>query len=79
MHSHDDTFDDVQWQRMDDCQPSRVPRMLESLDAQGKFPCRGDEDIVGPMQRDAVMVRARSEEGKGHFWRSLVDKVGFRK
>ncbi|KAM4065739.1 hypothetical protein HRG_010545 [Hirsutella rhossiliensis] len=79
MHSHDDSFDDLQWRRVEDCLPSVVPRMLESLDAQGKFPCRGDEDIVGPMQRDAVMVRTRSEDAKGRFWRSLADKVGFRK
>lgn len=79
MHSHDDSLYDSQWRRVEDCLPSVVPRMLESLDAQGKFPCRGDEDIVGPMQRDAVMVRARSEDAKGRFWRCLADKVGFRK
>ncbi|KJZ79702.1 hypothetical protein HIM_01171 [Hirsutella minnesotensis 3608] len=77
--SNDDVLADMEWRRMDDCLLSAVPRMLESLDAQGKFPCRGDEDIVGPMQRDAVMVRARSEDAKGRFWRSLADKVGFRK
>ncbi|PHH84213.1 hypothetical protein CDD83_2307 [Cordyceps sp. RAO-2017] len=79
MPSHDDVLADLDWRRMDDCHPGAVPRMLESLDAHGKFPCRGDEDIVGPMQRDAVMVRARSEDAKGRFWRSLADKVGFRK
>ncbi|RDA95925.1 hypothetical protein CP533_5948 [Ophiocordyceps camponoti-saundersi (nom. inval.)] len=79
LHSSDDVLADLDWRRMDDCLPSAVPRMLESLDAQGKFPCRGDEDIVGPMQRAAVMARARSEDAKGHFWRSIADKVGFRK
>ncbi|RCI14633.1 hypothetical protein L249_7011 [Ophiocordyceps polyrhachis-furcata BCC 54312] len=79
LHSSDDVLADLDWRRMDDCLPSAVPRMLESPDAQGKFPCRGDEDIVGPMQRAAVMARARSEDAKGHFWRSIADKVGFRK
>lgn len=79
VHVHDDMLDDLQWPRVDDCLPSAVPRMLELLDAQGKFPCRGDEDIVGPMHRDAVMVRARSEDAKGRFWRTLADRVGFRK
>ncbi|PFH59788.1 hypothetical protein XA68_11896 [Ophiocordyceps unilateralis] len=79
LHSSDDVLAGLDWRRMDDCLPSAVPRMLESLDAQGKFPCRGDEDIVGPMQRAAVMARARSEDAKGHFWRSIADKVGFRK
>ncbi|KND89010.1 hypothetical protein TOPH_06236 [Tolypocladium ophioglossoides CBS 100239] len=79
LPTHDDVLGDLEWRRMDDCLPSAVPQMLESLDAHGKFPGRGDEDIVGPMQRDAVMVRARSEDAKGRFWRNLADKVGFRK
>ncbi|ODA77415.1 hypothetical protein RJ55_07044 [Drechmeria coniospora] len=79
MPTHEDVLADAERRRMDDCLPSVVPRMLESLDAEGKFPGRGDEDIVGPMQRDLVMIRARSEDAKGHFWRSLADKVGFRK
>ncbi|PNY25811.1 Uncharacterized protein TCAP_04247 [Tolypocladium capitatum] len=79
LPTHDDVLGDLEWRRMDDCFPGAVPQMLESLDAHGKFPGRGDEDIVGPMQRDAVMVRARSEDAKGRFWRSLADMVGFRK
>ena len=79
LPSHDDMLGDLEWRRMDDCLPSAVPQMLESLDADGKFPERGDEDIVGPMQRDAVMIREGSEDAKGRFWRNLADKVGFRK
>ncbi|GJN73485.1 only prolin and serin are matching in the corresponding protein [Purpureocillium lilacinum] len=75
----DATLGDLEWRRRDECLPSAVPQMLESLDAHGKFPERGDEDIVGPMHRDAVMIRARSEDAKGRFWRNLADKVGFRK
>lgn len=75
----DDIFADLEWRRLDDCLPSAVPQMLESLDADGKFPGRGDEDIVGPMQRDSVMARARSEDPKGRFWKNLADKVGLRK
>ncbi|KAI1389215.1 uncharacterized protein F4822DRAFT_437534 [Hypoxylon trugodes] len=53
-----------------------VPRM----DAEGKFPERGDEDIVGPMVREATMMSLDSVERKGpSFWRHLVGKVGLRK
>ncbi|KAK2594377.1 hypothetical protein QQS21_007937 [Conoideocrella luteorostrata] len=79
LPAQDDLIADLEWRRMDDCLPSAVPQMLESLNADGKFPGRGDEDIVGPMQRDAVMARARSEDAKGRFWKSLADKVGLRK
>ncbi|KAH7366966.1 hypothetical protein B0T11DRAFT_325269 [Plectosphaerella cucumerina] len=53
-----------------------IPRLV---DADGKFPARGDEDIVGPMVRDAFMARAQSEDRKGRFWRNLVDKMGLKK
>ncbi|KAH6986321.1 hypothetical protein BKA56DRAFT_670493 [Ilyonectria sp. MPI-CAGE-AT-0026] len=73
----DDVFAGMQWRRLEDGLPSAVPRLL---DAEGKFPARGDEDIVGPMQRDEVMLRTHSEERKGaRFWRSLAGKVGLRK
>lgn len=73
----DDVFAGMQWRRLEDGQPSAIPKML---DADGKFPARGDEDIVGPMQRDEVMVRAQSEERKGgRFWKNLAEKVGLRK
>jgi hypothetical protein len=76
----DDIFASMQWRRLEDAVPSAVPQMLEALDADGKFPNRGDEDIVGPMHRDEVMIRAESEERKSsRFWRHLVDKVGLRK
>ncbi|KAI1409942.1 hypothetical protein F5Y13DRAFT_202571 [Hypoxylon sp. FL1857] len=53
-----------------------VPRM----DAEGKFPERGDEDIVGPMVREATMMSLDSLDRKGpSFWRHLAGKVGLRK
>ncbi|KAF5133938.1 hypothetical protein E5D57_004566 [Metarhizium anisopliae] len=79
LPAHDDLVAELEWRRLEDCLPSAVPQMLKSLDADGKFPGRGDEDIVGPMQRDAVMVRARSEDAKGRFWKTLADRVGLRK
>ncbi|KHN94353.1 uncharacterized protein MAM_07782 [Metarhizium album ARSEF 1941] len=79
LPAQDDLVAELEWRRLEDCLPSAVPQMLESLDADGKFPGRGDEDIVGPMQRDAVMVRARSEDAKGRFWKTLADRVGLRK
>ena len=78
-HGQEYVLAELEWQRAEDCLPSAVPQMLESLDADGKFPGLGDEDIVGPMQRDAVMMRTRSEESKGRFWKSLADRVGLRK
>ena len=73
----DDVFAGMQWKRLEDGLPSAIPRLV---DADGKFPARGDEDIVGPMQRDEVMLRTHSEERKGaRFWKSLAGKVGLRK
>ncbi|KAI1097952.1 hypothetical protein F4804DRAFT_142872 [Jackrogersella minutella] len=51
-----------------------VPRM----DAEGKFPERGDEDIVGPMVREATMMSIDGVDRKS-FWRNLAGKVGLRK
>lgn len=66
--------------RQDDIPPSAIPRMLE---AEGKFPERGDVDIVGPMQRDAVMIRDLSpmddRRNVSTWLKSLVGKVGLRK
>ncbi|TDZ24662.1 hypothetical protein Cob_v002303 [Colletotrichum orbiculare MAFF 240422] len=74
---HDDVFANEQWRRLEDGLPTAIPRLI---DAEGKFPERGDEDIVGPMERDTKMIRARSEERKGsRFWRSLAGKVGLRR
>jgi hypothetical protein len=65
------------WPRLDDAAPSAITQMLDASD---KFPNRGDEDIVGPMVRDEVMVRAHSEERKtSRFWKNLVEKVGIKK
>ncbi|CAJ2512027.1 Uu.00g076520.m01.CDS01 [Anthostomella pinea] len=53
-----------------------VPRM----DAEGKFPQRGDEDIVGPMVREATMCAISGMERKRPgFWRNLTDRVSLRK
>lgn len=69
----------LRWDRLQDDAPTTVPRML---DAEGKFPDLGDEDIVGPMVRDAVMVREPSsdgEHGARKFWKNLAGRVGLRK
>ncbi|KAH0527125.1 hypothetical protein TsFJ059_002156 [Trichoderma semiorbis] len=75
QNRHDDIYAAMQWRGRRGCLPSAVPQMLEALDAEGKFPGRGDEDIVGPMQRDAYMVRARSEEKTPRFWKNLAEKL----
>jgi len=75
--ANDDFFAEMQWQRIEDNLPSAVPRML---DAEGKFPARGDEDIVGPMHRAETMARSHSEEKHGaKFWKNLAEKVGLLK
>jgi len=79
LPAQDDLLAELESRRLEDCLPSAVPQMMKSLYVDGKFPGRGDEDIVGPMRRDAVMVRARSEDAKGRFWRTLADRVGLRK
>ncbi|ROV92167.1 hypothetical protein VMCG_09303 [Cytospora schulzeri] len=69
----------LQWDRLQDDTPTTVPKML---DAEGKFPDLGDEDIVGPMVRDAVMFRdpgSDAEYGPKKFWKNLAGKVGLRK
>jgi hypothetical protein len=55
-----------------------VPRM----DTEGKFPERGDEDIVGPMVREATMMTASgdgADKKNSSFWRNLAGRVGLRK
>ncbi|KAL0934354.1 uncharacterized protein CTRU02_211153 [Colletotrichum truncatum] len=75
--ANDNVFANEQWRRLEDGLPTAIPRLL---DAEGKFPERGDEDIVGPMERDTKMIRSRSEERKStRFWRNLAEKVGLRK
>lgn len=89
-HAHDGLLDRVaalnpggeaqlRWDRLQDDTPTAIPKML---DAEGKFPDLGDEDIVGPMVRDAVMVRdpgSEAENGARKFWKNLAGKVGLRK
>lgn len=70
-------FADEEWRRLDDLPTSAVPRLM---DANGKFPERGDEDIVGPMHRAETMVRSHSEDKHGaKFWKNLAGKVGLRR
>lgn len=72
-----DVFAGMEWKRLEDNMPSAVPQIIESLDAaQGKFPSRGDEDIVGPMHREACMAGAYNEDSRSRFWKSLGAKVG---
>ncbi|KAL2753538.1 hypothetical protein ACRALDRAFT_1082911 [Sodiomyces alcalophilus JCM 7366] len=49
------------------------------IDAQGKFPERGDEDIVGPMVREAYMGSDMGDDRMNRFWKLLADKVGLRR
>ncbi|KAM3512088.1 hypothetical protein MY11210_004285 [Beauveria gryllotalpidicola] len=77
QHSpHGDVYAGMEWKRLEDSLPSAVPQMIEALDAApGKFPSRGDEDIVGPMHREASMAGAY-EDTRSRFWKSLGAKVG---
>ncbi|KAI2622597.1 hypothetical protein GGS21DRAFT_346990 [Xylaria nigripes] len=59
--------------KIGECIITTVPRM----DAEGKFPERGDEDIVGPMVREAMM--SSPERKRLGFWRNLSDRVGLRR
>ena len=71
-----DIYAGMEWKRLEDTKPGAIPRML----SEDKFPSRGDEDIVGPMARDAPMCRAESVDGRGaRLWKNLVDKVGLRR
>ncbi|KAK8094278.1 only proline and serine are matching in the corresponding protein [Apiospora hydei] len=50
---------------------------LPRMDAEGKFPDRGDEDIVGPMARDEVMIpnAELTDRRAQSFWRNLAGRV----
>ncbi|KAL5606884.1 hypothetical protein BROUX41_003261 [Berkeleyomyces rouxiae] len=64
-----------QWRQLEGTISTVIPHLV---DGTGKFPYRGDEDIVGPMVRDAVMIRNHGDERKaGHFsfFRSFLDKI----
>jgi hypothetical protein len=62
--------------RFDESVITAVPIM----DSEGKFPERGDEDIVGPMVREATMTLIPGTDRKRPgFWRNLTDRVGLRK
>lgn len=68
----DDLFAGMEWRRVEEDLPTTISKMLDAK----IFPSLGDNGIVGPMERDEVMVRSNSEDRKrSRFWRSLVDKV----
>ncbi|KAK0705770.1 hypothetical protein B0T21DRAFT_298906 [Apiosordaria backusii] len=58
--------------------PSGIPQIPNN---DGKFPALGDSEIVGPMTRDAVMVRdGHDEKRSASVWlKNLAEKVGLRK
>ncbi|KAK2069922.1 hypothetical protein P8C59_004463 [Phyllachora maydis] len=84
--SDPDVLDALQLRRApEDLAPASIPRML---DPEGKFPQRGDVDIVGPMARDAVMVRQTPAPGGADekksastsaWLKNLVEKMGIRR
>jgi hypothetical protein len=51
------------------------------MDTEGKFPERGDEDIVGPMVREASMLvpSELADKKNNSFWRTLAGRVGLRR
>ena len=70
-----DVLGGAEWRRMDDGAPAVLPRILSD-----KFPSRGDEDIVGPMVREEVMVRTESADGRGaRLWKNLMKVGGLRR
>ncbi|KAI1173008.1 hypothetical protein F4777DRAFT_480689 [Nemania sp. FL0916] len=57
-----------------------VVTTIPIMDGEGKFPERGDEDIVGPMVREAIMTSPTgTERRRPSFWRNLTDRVSLRK
>ena len=61
----------------EDVLPAAVPEMLTD---EGKFPDRGDVDIVGPMVRDAVMAGHDDRKSSTSLWfKNIGDKVLRRK
>ncbi|KAI1432379.1 hypothetical protein GGR50DRAFT_603742 [Xylaria sp. CBS 124048] len=77
---HDETVDAIiasgeatSCSKFDESIITTVPRM----DGEGKFPERGDEDIVGPMVREAMM--SSPDRKRPSFWRNISDRVGLRR
>ncbi|KLU86894.1 hypothetical protein MAPG_05901 [Magnaporthiopsis poae ATCC 64411] len=75
-----DASEALRWRRQqEEVSPSTVTRMI---DVKTKFPDLGDEDIVGPMVRDAPVARDLSpsrEKSASRFWRSLVGRLRLKK
>lgn len=67
----------IDFEKLDDNIITTVPIM----DGEGKFPERGDEDIVGPMVREATMTSPTGSERRRRpsFWRNLTERVSLRK
>ncbi|KAK1765387.1 hypothetical protein QBC33DRAFT_140279 [Phialemonium atrogriseum] len=78
QNGNDEALAALMRRTQEDGLPTDIPRIL---DAEGKFPERGDVDIVGPMQRDAVMLRCAPDDKKNvSAWlKNLAEKVGLRK
>lgn len=75
-----DASEALRWRRQqEEVSPSTVTRMI---DVKTKFPDLGDEDIVGPMVRDAPVARDLSpsrEKSTSRFWRGLVGRLRLKK
>lgn len=70
----DEVLAGAEWRRVEDGGPA-LPRMMSD-----KFPARGDEDIVGPMVREEVMVRTESVDGRGaRLWRNMMRVWGLKR
>ncbi|KAK3935385.1 hypothetical protein QBC46DRAFT_271883 [Diplogelasinospora grovesii] len=80
LAGRNDAFATMQFRRAtEDVLPAAIPRMLSD---EGKFPERGDMDIVGPMVRDTVMARDGHDEKKNThagWFKNLAEKVGLRR
>jgi hypothetical protein len=56
------------------CDDNVQPTTLPNMNAEGKFPERGDEDIVGPMVRQATMsiIAENAERKRPSLWRRFT-------
>ncbi|RYP27355.1 hypothetical protein DL767_007727 [Monosporascus sp. MG133] len=52
-----------------------VPTAMPDLNAEGKFPDRGDEDIVGPMVRQPTMTDDAADRKRPSFWRRVTSPL----
>ncbi|RYO83808.1 hypothetical protein DL764_009421 [Monosporascus ibericus] len=52
-----------------------VPTAMPDLNAEGKFPDRGDEDIIGPMVRQPTMADDATDRKRPSFWRRVTSPL----